>query len=316
MTKRIASQNRTIPDAIVRAVLVAAVATTSTSCARVDFSSAPAASVSLAAKGPQCAQNTTPLDLLIVQDVTGSMGDAISELERNMTGMVSEVSLIAGNAQFGLAVFQDWPSPIGGGNATDLPYRLVRPLTASAATVKQDLGLLVAQGGGDGPESALEALYQAATSSAIGWRSGSKRVIVLLTDAPFAPVPVSRGFTRNTVKAALANTGISVIGVSLDDDAQLDLRDFAIATGALAKTDIDVNANGSVDESSGDVLRGQPLVFPFEVGPPTTPPAGGVSSMGGGYSTGTGFSPGTTISGSLARTIAAGLVQVVCASQP
>lgn len=271
----------------VRAIAFAALALGgATACSPVQFEQA---STSIASKGGgtgSCSSRSIPLDLMIVQDSTASMTPTISEVEESMTALVSETSRLASSSRFGLATFQDWPETSG--DSSDVPYVLEQPLTSNAALVRASIGTVVADGGGDRPESDLEALYRIATSSEIGWAAGSKRVAVVLTDAPMKNPPAGRGYSRADVKAALVAARIVVIGIAVDSGAVADLTDMAAATGGIASNAIDLDGDGRSDTPGVDLFKGAALVFPFSP-----------SKSGGLHLT-------------LAQTIAAGLTQVAC----
>lgn len=82
------------------------------------------------------------------------------------------------------------------------------PVTALQSAVNG----LTANGGGDTPEDWINALYQIATG-AISFRSGSSRVVVLVSDAPSHDP--SGGHTLNDAIAALKAANIRVIAVDV-----------------------------------------------------------------------------------------------------
>jgi hypothetical protein len=80
----------------------------------------------------------------------------------------------------------------------------------------------LASDGGDIPEGQLFALQQIATDPAIGWRPGSKRILVWFGDAPgHDPVcaaisGASADVTETTATAALVAAGITVVAIGTD----------------------------------------------------------------------------------------------------
>lgn len=67
------------------------------------------------------------------------------------------------------------------------------PFTSSISELKAELASLTASGGGDGPEAATSAMYEALTG--VQWRQHSAKMIVLVTDAaPHGIGEVGDGF--------------------------------------------------------------------------------------------------------------------------
>lgn len=123
----------------------------------------------------------TPLDVLIVMDVSGSMGDAITAAQAESAEIVRRVRAESPDARIGFATYSDYPSA---GDADDRAWTLVQPLTNDSDAVRASVAAVTLQFGGDNPESVLRALTAAVSDSGVGWRTGTNRVIVLVGDAP------------------------------------------------------------------------------------------------------------------------------------
>lgn len=198
-----------------------------------------------------------PLDIVLLQDETGSMGDDIGAL-RALAPQIWDSIAAVSTAGFRMSVagFGDYArSPWG--SSSDSVYRLTQNFTTSRDAFTNGVGILKASGGNDTPESQYPALYYTLTPShpcidtngdgdcsdrndtPIGqqpsFRSGAKRIILLATDAPFhAPETTPRypGPSGDTVRNALRATNTAVIGLvpgGAGRIAQVD--DLALQTG-------------------------------------------------------------------------------------
>ncbi len=154
---------------------------------------------------------TTPeyppvLDLLLLEDETGSFGDDITTMKGTATdytdgkaaaiwdGITAEVT----DFQGGVAGFRDFAQN-GWGSTDDWVYRLNADLTGDKTTWLAGIGILSALAGADTPEAQLAALKTGAnghpwdsdgdgtddTGPAPSWRTEATRVIMLVTDAPY-----------------------------------------------------------------------------------------------------------------------------------
>jgi hypothetical protein len=150
-------------------------------------------------------------DIVFLVDVSGSMAPCIDALRRNIEVFVD--SLSKGDAN-NAAPVKDWRGKVVGyrdiEHADDegLPWIEDHPFVRDAVALKAQLGTLQAQGGGDEPESLLDALYTVATMPATPkgaqsedpamwrYRSEAARVVVVFTDASFKEtlqIPAAKG---------------------------------------------------------------------------------------------------------------------------
>jgi len=140
--------------------------------------------------GTAGAQADTPAhtDVLFVFDTTGSMGGAIDEAQSDIQEAMSQIATAVPDPQFGLVEVSDYDEVtnpgefeygIGEGHSA---WTLHVPITANQSQVSEALLKLSADGGGDSPEAYGRALFEGATNPAIGWRAGSRGVIVLIAD--------------------------------------------------------------------------------------------------------------------------------------
>lgn len=132
------------------------------------------------------------IDIVFAVDTTGSMGGLLEGAKRTVWSIANQVRDIDPNADLrvGLVAYRDL-----GDTYVTKPFALTDDLDAMYA----ELSSYRAEGGGDVPENVDAALYEAVHK--MNWRSGAKKMIFLVGDAP----PASRGEVPTyelTVKAA------------------------------------------------------------------------------------------------------------------
>jgi hypothetical protein len=120
------------------------------------------------------------LDLVFVQDCTGSQGSYISSATRNIEEICAHI-FESGRLQspedlrVGLVAFRDHPPQ-------DHTYVTKNfGFSSDISKVHRDLSGLYASGGGDGPEAVTAALAEALN---MDWREHASRMVVLIADAP------------------------------------------------------------------------------------------------------------------------------------
>lgn len=141
-------------------------------------------------------------DICILVDITGSMQPCMDALHNNITAFVDTLTGVDAN---GGTLLKDWRACICG--YRDFVYEpqwgrehmVMNPFVRDAEQLKKQLAAMKAEGGGDEPESLLDALYvimsrgktaKGAEPDAGKWRyaSDAVRCIVVFTDASFHPV--------------------------------------------------------------------------------------------------------------------------------
>jgi hypothetical protein len=195
---------------------------------------APAEAETAAAAAPVVAEPTAApapraktkgvADIVFLVDVTGSMAPAIDALRKNIEVFID--SLSKGDAN-NAAPVKDWRGKVVGyrdietADAEGLPWIEDHPFVRDAVALKAQLGTLRAQGGGDEPESLLDALYTIATMEATPkgaqseeanrwrYRSDAARVVVVFTDASFKEtlsIPAAKGGSlQDVANVVMAN---------------------------------------------------------------------------------------------------------------
>ncbi len=163
-------------------------------------------------------------DIVFLVDVSGSMQPCLDALVRNIEVFVD--SLSRGDAN-NAAPVKDWRGKVVGyrdlesADSEGLPWIEDHPFVRDAVALKAQLGTLRAQGGGDEPESLLDALYTVATMEASPkgaqgeeptkwrYRSEAARVVVVFTDASFKEtlqIPQAKGGSlQDVANVVMAN---------------------------------------------------------------------------------------------------------------
>ncbi|KAJ6621904.1 elongation factor-2 kinase [Mycena sp. CBHHK59/15] len=120
------------------------------------------------------------LDLVFVQDCTGSQGSYISSATKNIEQICAHI-FESGKLQsredlrVGLVAFRDHPPQ-------DHTYIVKNfGFSSDIAKVQKDLSGLYASGGGDGPEAVTAAMFEALNME---WREAASKMVVLIADAP------------------------------------------------------------------------------------------------------------------------------------
>ena len=120
-------------------------------------------------------------DIMIVMDLTGSMGGALNNVKTNAVSIMNQIRGMIPDTRFGVISLMDYNNGTYGSSG-DYPYRLNRRLTDSTTAVSNAISALALGGGGDGPESYTRALYESYSDTVIGWRQGTKRFVLLWGD--------------------------------------------------------------------------------------------------------------------------------------
>jgi hypothetical protein len=182
---------------------------------------APAASIQV----PQAKAKTKGVaDIVFVLDISGSMAPCIDALRMNIEAFVD--SLSRGDANTAAPV-KDWRGKVVGyrdlesAEQEGLPWIADNPFVRDAGALKAQLSTLTAAGGGDEPESLLDALYKVATMEAMPkgsqtmdankwrYRSEAARVVIVFTDASFKEtmgIPEAKGGSlQDVANVVMAN---------------------------------------------------------------------------------------------------------------
>jgi len=181
---------------------------------------------------------TAKADVYFLADTTGSMGGILNAVQTGANNVLSALAALPVNMVFGVGNYKDF--------AQGDPYGFQHQVSPTnvTATVTAAINTWSAAGGGDIPEAALFALNSLAVppSSGIGWRAGSKRIIVWFGDAPShdsictavsgAPTVTEASATANLVAQSITVLAISTATPGLDDDPTVGASGYGGQCGA------------------------------------------------------------------------------------
>ena len=165
----------------------------------------------------------TELDVQLVLDTTGSMGDELSYLQSEFLAIASQVNAKFPNVQprWSLVVYRDH-----GDDYLTRPF----PFTTATDRFRANLAAQSAGGGGDTPEAVVEGLGDGLKQE---WRTGANvaKLIFWVADAPAHPGEGQKlaGVLRDAQKK-----GIHIYPVAssdADDAAEYQMRSAAQLTG-------------------------------------------------------------------------------------
>ncbi len=134
----------------------------------------------LAVALPPSAQVPPPIpqvDVMFVLDVTGSMQREIDGVQKGIQNFATQLSSRKLDGQVGLIAFRDRFER----EESQILSFDGQPFTSDSSRFGSEVGKLRANGGGDDPESSLDALTLAARQP---FRATATKVILLITDAP------------------------------------------------------------------------------------------------------------------------------------
>ena len=219
-------------------------------------------------------------DVLFLVDVTGSMGEEINQIRSGLQGtIVPGIAAAIPDVHFSVAQYADFPvAPYG--DPDDRPFVLSTPSTPDLREVQLGLDALIVLGGGDLPESGVEALYLVSTGRSAGllvpprrcgagtigypcFRREGTRIIVLVTDAPshngpggaepYGPDVAPRPHTYDEALIAMRAIGAKVLGLYSgfnEDGGRTQLETIARDTGAVSAAGepivIDIGPDGAL----------------------------------------------------------------------
>lgn len=202
-------------------------------------------------------------DIFFLVDVTGSMMQEIDQIRARLSDTIAPgIARSIPDVRFSLAQYAEFPQPPYG-DFSDLPFEMLTPSTSDLTTLQRGLDALVLRSGGDGPESAIEALYLAATGESLGvivpgrrcpadtigypcFRRTGSRIFLWITDAPshngpFGEYPYGeevapRPHQYEETITALNRIGAKVLGLYSglgEENGRAHVEEIARRTGAV-----------------------------------------------------------------------------------
>lgn len=194
--------------------------------------------------------DTRPVDIVFVFDTTGSMNEEINGVKNTAISFANQLSDKGRDFRLGLVSFGDEILAVRKNDRT---------LTDDAEEFKRWIGTLVADGGGDDPEIALDGVQ---TGMEMNFREGSQKVLILITDAP----PHERGdgttfssvVPQEQIKQAV-DSGFTVYAVAFD---HTHFRNLATQThGHFYDLNGSTNFTDIIDELGGLIAAQYRLTY-------------------------------------------------------
>lgn len=160
------------------------------------------------------------LDIVLVMDTTGSMGDELSYLTAEMADILNRVSRrYSGlDVRTGLVFYRDL-----GDDYTVRTY----PFTGAPSVVARNLAHQQAHGGGDLPEAMHTALAEA---TAYDWRNDAVKILLLVADAPPHRADMAAAWSAGLAARGKNIQVVSIAASGVEDDAQYLMRAISAAT--------------------------------------------------------------------------------------
>ncbi len=167
------------------------------------------------------------LDMMIMLDTTGSMGDELEYVKAELKDMISRIAAEGQTADIRLSVnfYRDH------GDEYTVKYF---EFTSDIDKCVEYISSQCADGGGNTPEAVDEALVNGVCDHM--WRDEAAKVMFMVLDAPAHPENERQGVNSNLARAitSAANQGIRIVPVvasGADDDLEATMRTAAAVTG-------------------------------------------------------------------------------------
>ena len=141
--------------------------------------------------GSVCMTSAAPLkklDLVFVVDSTGSMGDDINQVKRDMQDYVLRLEEAAADFKVAIIDYRDFQERTG--YSQDYPYKMQIDFTDDIDAIQEGINKLYAYGGGDWEETIYSALIDGL--DLLSWRQDAGKAVILMGDAPaLDPEPIT-----------------------------------------------------------------------------------------------------------------------------
>lgn len=123
----------------------------------------------------------TALDVVLLQDLTGSYQQDLPVMNAQLPGLLAGLQAVNPSVRVGGTSFHDKPfAPLG--ELDDYCYKVESPLSKDTADLLNAYKIMGASGGMDLPESQFTALINTVLDTRVGW-TGEHKLIIMITDA-------------------------------------------------------------------------------------------------------------------------------------
>ena len=164
-------------------------------------------------------------DIFLLADATASMKEEIEMIQMRFGNLVAARRNASSDVSFGVGFYRDEQDSVS--------FMNIQPITNNIDAVTTAINSLVAEGDTDDAEANLYALSQVATLDSIGWRDGSRKILVYMGDAPgHEPTCPGGGtpITRDVVIDQLNEKGIAVVATNFAESEREGLNDVTYSS--------------------------------------------------------------------------------------
>lgn len=164
-------------------------------------------------------------DIYLLTDATASMTEEIRTIQERFGSLIAARRNASVDVAFGVGFYRD--------EEDETNFENVQPITNNTDVVTTAINSLVAEGTTDGAEANLFALSQVATQDSIGWRDGSRKILVYMGDAPGHEPTCPKGgspITRDVVIDQLNERGIAVVATNFAASKRKGLNDVTYSS--------------------------------------------------------------------------------------
>ena len=196
------------------------------------------------------APSSASIDVVLAVSAAGSVADDAAAVRAGMRAIADRAAASSSSSRFALVAY--------GGDGDHEPARTIVDFTADAAAVENGLGSLVGDGGAGGAGEAGRAsapVYSGIMQAmSLSWRSGARKEVIVIGDAPAGDPEPSTGYTAASVaQAAREGAGagtFSIYGIDVGG---------APGSGAVGSSDsfralASAGGGGVADSASADDL--------------------------------------------------------------
>ena len=138
------------------------------------------------------------------------MSGTVAAVSSEFSSIVSELAAVIPDAEYGSATFDDYAyGSMGSGGCGDRPFTLRRQITDDISGIQTALSTTPLHCGADGPESGMEAVYQAASGA--GYDQNCNGVFDSSTDVPPFLADPTDPFGGTTEAFSASSSGVGVL---------------------------------------------------------------------------------------------------------
>ncbi len=187
-------------------------------------------------------------DIIFSFDLTGSMGGTINTAKAEAINIMNNLDALIGDARYAVASYMDYPGSYssceysglyGDASYGDYAYNLDLPMSADRPNIAAAINSLSLGYGGDGPQDYERVMYESYADPSIGYRVGSKKILLNFGDNVPHDCDLNEGVTSGTWTTGSDPGRDEVMGTADD----LDLNDVLAGMAASDITLLEVHAN-------------------------------------------------------------------------